>query len=117
MDINITAIERNIRFYGPPVALVLFSLLVALITRSSPAPAGFALILAPIASWVNTGALITAAGGTLWLLWRGWIEWRWERGEYEGGCDHCGGPVSHLDGRYGTYSKCKMCGATQKGWR
>jgi hypothetical protein len=116
MDINITAIERNLRLYAAPAFLIVLGLVgVLLIDPSGQGATGVGVLAIPIKRFVFAGAGVLTMVGALWLGYRGWLEWRWERGS-DGGCRKCGGSMQHLDGRYGTYSKCLMCGAKRKGY-
>jgi hypothetical protein len=113
---NITSIERNLRFYGPPGILLLIGMAgLLLIDPSGKGASGLSLIALPFSQFLFYGAGVITMFGLLWLGYRAWLEWRWERGELDGGCMKCGGVVKHHDGRYGAYSKCMMCGAKRKG--
>lgn len=116
MEFNMTAIERNLRYYGPPAALAVGCFIVGLLAAPGEATTGIASILLPIQKAVHFASLAATVAGLFWFSYRVWIGWRVEQGEYEGGCINCGGPMRHLDGRYGAYSKCKMCGAKREGW-
>lgn len=115
MDINITAIERNLRFYGAPAALTIFGLIGTLLIDPNPSGPVPVMILAPLAKGVFLACAAATAAGALWLGYRAVLEWRWQRGALDGGCLNCGGPMRHLDGRYGSYSKCMMCGSKREG--
>lgn len=56
-----------------------------------------------------------AVAGLLWMAWRVWLLWRWENGDLGGSCHNCAGTMSHHTGRYGDYSKCRMCGSKREG--
>ncbi|MCY1544850.1 hypothetical protein D9M68_807580 [compost metagenome] len=117
MDINITAIERNLRLYGLPAFLILIGLIGVILIDPSSAPTNPMLqAIAPIKKMAFYGAAGLGSFGALWALRMAWLEYRWSRGELDGGCHNCGGPMRHLDGRYGAYSKCLMCGSKRKGW-
>jgi hypothetical protein len=116
MDLNITAIERNLRYYGPPAIPLFAFIVVALLSYPDEPTGGTAGVLAQVWLWVHLGAVVGALLSSTWLGYRAWIDWRWERGEYDGGCDRCGGPMWQHTGRYGLYSKCQMCGAKREGW-
>lgn len=117
MNINVTAIERNIRLYALPGLLTLIGIgTMLLIDPSAASVRPFDQMIAPLKRGVFWVAVMLAVGGIVWSLYRAWLEFRWIRGELLGGCDNCGGPLRHLDGRYGAYSKCLMCGSKRKGW-
>lgn len=117
MDINITAIERNLRLYGLPTFLMLPGLAGIILIDPSSKPANpFLQMVAPLSHALFFGAAGLVVVGAIWALWNAWLEYRWMRGDLAGGCDHCAGPMRHLTGRYGAYSKCLMCGNTRKGW-
>ncbi|MNZ55669.1 hypothetical protein D3C78_736010 [compost metagenome] len=117
VDINITAIERNLRLYGLPAFLLLLGLAgVALIDPSAPPASQIEQVIAPIKRIVFLGAAALAAVSAVWCLWRAGLEYRWSRGALDGGCHNCSGPMRHFDGRYGPYSKCLMCESKRKGW-
>jgi len=118
LDINITALTRNFRLFAAPASLALISLSISLAVDSytpGSGPIGDAMMTAirPILLWGSFGGLIVGGG---WYAFNLWQLYRWENGNLVGGCDRCGGPVRHLNGRYGAYSKCKMCGGTRSGW-
>lgn len=117
MDINVTAIERNIRLYALPGLLTLIGIsAVLLIDPAAASTSPVDQIVAPLKRgifWVAVGFIMA---GIVWGLYRAWLEFRWMQGELLGDCDNCGGPLRHLDGRYGAYSKCLMCGSKRKGW-
>lgn len=117
MDINLTAIERNLRLYGVPGVVTVLGVAGTLLIDPHPAGAGLQKMLAPLASGAFIACMAASAVGALWLGWRAVLEWRWERGTLDGGCVSCGGVMRHLDGRYGAYSKCMMCGEKREGWR
>jgi len=114
---NFTAIARSFNLYGQPALLMAagtFGMLV-----SSPADVtavGIEQIVEELKSYVFLACAALAMAGSFWGLWRVWLDYRHSRGDVIGGCDCCGGTMRHLDGRYGAYSKCLMCGSTQKGW-
>jgi hypothetical protein len=116
MDINLTAVERNVRYYGPPAIPLIACFVVAMLTYPEAPASGVAGVLAQVWLWLHLGAVVGAMFSSIWLGYRAWIDWRWERGEYDGGCIQCGGPMRHLHGRYGAYSKCQMCGEKREGW-
>jgi hypothetical protein len=116
VDINITAIERNLRLYAAPGSLALLGLAgLLLVDPSGQGVTGLASMAVPIKRVVFAGAGVLTMVGALWLGYRGWLEWRWERGSV-GGCRKCGGSMQRLNGRYGPYSKCLMCGVKRKGY-
>lgn len=118
MDINVTAIERNVRRYALPGLLALIGVVAMLLIDPSATPTSvFEKIVAPLKKGMFWLAVGLALSGLTWGIYRAWLEFRWLQGELLGGCDHCGGPVRHLDGRYGAYSKCLMCGSKRNGWR
>lgn len=113
-----TALARSFRLFAAPAALILFSFSVSLAIGSytpdtNPIWDSMMQSIGPVLTWVSLTGLI--AGGA-WYGFNLWQLYRWERGNLEGGCDRCGGSVRHLNGRYGAYSKCKMCGGTRSGW-
>lgn len=116
MDINLTAIARNLRLYGPPGAITAGGLLGTLLINPHPVGPAPLMILAPLAKGMFIASLVAMAAGSLWLAWRAVLEWRWERGTLDGGCLNCGFVMRHLDGRYGAYSKCMRCGSKREGW-
>ena len=116
MDINITAIERSLRLYSAPGFLTLLGIVgLILIDPSGQGVSGVGVLAIPVKRFAFAAAGLIGIGGALWLGYRGWQEWRWERGELDGDCRECGGVVRHLTGRYGSYSKCMMCGAKRRG--
>lgn len=116
VDINITAIERNLRLYALPVAMMMIGVTASLLLDPVPARAGAPFgMLAPVMRYASLGFALLGLAGALWGGYRAWLEWRWGQGLSEGGCLRCGGDMQHLDGRYGSYSKCLMCGAKRKG--
>ncbi|WP_139199064.1 hypothetical protein [Pseudomonas panipatensis] len=117
MDINLTEIERSIRFYGPPGLLMLAGGVGSLLID----PSGASLnpidqIFMPLKQGLSMLAATAMVAGAVWGLWRVGVEYRWSRGLLDGGCERCDGPVRHKEGRWGPYSKCLMCGSTSKGW-
>lgn len=118
MEINITALMRNLRLFAAPVGLILISAFVlfgigSYIQGSNPILDSMMRTIGPVLTWASFAGLVAGGG---WYLFNLWQLHRWENGSLVGGCDHCGGPVSHLEGRFGEYSKCKMCGRTRSGW-
>ncbi len=116
MDINVTAIERNLRLYALPGALAVLGLIgVLLIDPSATSTDPNLKMVAPVKRVIFCGAASVAGFGLLWALYNAWLEHRWQQGDLIGGCDHCAGPMRHLNGRYSAYSKCLMCGSKRKG--
>lgn len=116
VGINITEIERNLRLYAAPGALVLIGMAGMFLIDPSPPQAGTAVdIVAQFAGFVFLGAALLCMAGLMWAGWRVYLEWRWMSGKSDGGCLNCGGDMRHLEGRYSRYSKCLMCGAKRKG--
>ncbi|MNN36510.1 hypothetical protein D3C81_1504090 [compost metagenome] len=118
MEVNITALARNLRLFAAPTGLVLISFFVSLSVGrytpgSNPIWDSMMLTIGPVLAWASLVGLVV---GGCWYSFNLWQLHRWENGTLVGSCDRCGGPVSHLDGRYGAYSKCKMCGGTRSGW-
>lgn len=115
MDINITAIERNLRLYGRPAAIMAFGLLVMLLVELMPEGSGALAMVGALRPWAGLLAAGVCLWGACWLGYEAWREWRWERGALDGGCLNCGGPMRHMTGRYGDYSKCHICGQKRGG--
>lgn len=116
VDINFTAIERNLRLYGMPGALILIGVVGMLLIDPAPDQASpVTAAIAPLARMAFIGSVLVALVGLIWMGWRVWLEWRWMSGKSDGGCLNCGGDMRHLEGRYSRYSKCLMCGAKRKG--
>lgn len=118
MEVNITALARNFRLFAAPVSLVLISFFVSLTigsytSGSNPILDAMMRTIGPALAWGSLAGLIAGGG---WYGFNLWQLHRWENGNLEGGCDRCSGPVRHLNGRYGAYSKCKMCGGTRSDW-
>lgn len=118
MDINITEILKYLRLFGRPTVLTLAGLIgMALLANHAESTGGIAAsVLAGVSRIFFPICAAIVLAGIAWLCWRLWLLYRWERGELNGGCHNCGGPVSHKDGRYGDYSVCIMCGSKRKGW-
>ncbi|UIP85001.1 hypothetical protein [Pseudomonas phenolilytica] len=112
MEINVTAVERSVRLFALPTALMLLGLALLAFTG------GAMDTLSPTLETVIVPARWFLAGlsglGALWFAWRLVLLYRWENGA-DGGCHRCGGFVRHLEGRWGDYSKCMMCGGTKSG--
>jgi hypothetical protein len=116
MDINITAIERNVRLYGQPILLALLGGAGMYLAGSWDHNAsGIKAALGPVMKYGFIGSAALCFAGLIWAAWRAYLEFRWSNGETAGGCNNCGGVMRHLSGRYGGYSKCMMCGRKQEG--
>lgn len=115
MDINITAIERNLRLFAAPGLLTLGGMVGMLLMDPNAPAEGITAGLEQIQRIAALIAAGTALGGSIWLAYRAWLAWRWETGSLEGGCNRCSGVMRHLGGKYGDYSKCLMCGAKREG--
>lgn len=116
VDINITAIERNLRLYALPGAMVVIGVVGSLLVDPNPAHTGTVVdMLEPAKRYVSLAFALVALAGALWGGYRAWLEWRWEQGMSSGGCLNCGGDMQQFEGRYGNYSKCLMCGSKRKG--
>ena len=109
---NITKVEQYVRVLALPVGCVLLGLFFGLIAGA----AKDSLYLASAAGYLAVGGFTLAAGGLLWSAWSLFQMERWENGAVIGTCPKCGGAESNLDGKYGPYSRCKMCGAKREGW-
>lgn len=116
MKINVTAVELGGRLFARPTALMLLGL--ALLAFTGGAMDIQNPLLRPTVEAVIVPTRWFLAGlsgwGALWLAWRCLLLYRWENGA-DGGCHQCGGFVRHLEGRWGDYSKCMMCGGTRSG--
>ena len=110
MEINVTAIERWVRQLATPVALILAGLVFVWAASKLEG------LFGTPAVGMHTWALAVPLVGLIWAAWRLWQMYRWEAGDLEGGCLSCGGPMSQHDGRYGPYSRCRMCGDKREGW-
>lgn len=115
---NITMIERMLRLFAAPSALVLVSMLAMSMLHGEPGASTDLLSSLTSHLWemLRWPLLATFAWGILWFFLNAWRLYRWESGEADGGCINCGGPMSHKDGRYGPYSKCLICGSKREGW-
>jgi len=115
MDINITAIERLVRLFAQPAALMIIPLIgYAFLpdpSSVSPVLAGMAQVFKPVGGVL----LVASLAGSGWMARRRGLLWKWESGDLDGGCDNCAGPMHHKDGRYGPYSVCMMCGSKREG--
>ncbi|SFC50349.1 hypothetical protein SAMN05216577_106157 [Pseudomonas citronellolis] len=110
-------LERAFRLYARPALLVIIGLIGMGFVAMTPESAGVLdQMLMPIKRAIFYGALAVSCGGFLWLCWSVYLEYRWARGDLDGGCHNCGGPMRHLSGRWGNYSKCLMCGSKREGW-
>jgi hypothetical protein len=117
MNIDFTAIERYLRLFALPVFLMLIGLLgLMLFSNAAPAEGLAAALLANVGRILLPASAALTIAACLWGAWNYWLLFRWERGDLQGGCIRCGGVMSHKDGRYGTYSVCKMCGSKREGW-
>jgi len=116
VEINVTAVERAVRLFALPTALMLLGLILlaftggAMDTLSPMLRPTLEAVIVP-ARWFLAGL---SCWGALWFAWRLLLMYRWENGA-DGGCHRCGGFVRHLEGRWGDYSKCMMCGGTKSG--
>lgn len=117
MNINITAIERYFRLFALPVFLMLIGLS-GMMLFSVPAPASnhASALLSNVGQILFPASAALTLVASIWTAWNCWLLFRWERGDLEGGCNRCGGVMSHKDGRYGAYSVCKMCSGKREGW-
>lgn len=115
MDINTTAIERNLRLFTQPGLLTLGGILGMLLLDPNGPAEGVTAILAQIQRIMALVAAGAAFVGSIWLAYRAWLAWRWETGSLEGGCSRCSGVMRHLGGKYADYSKCLMCGLKREG--
>lgn len=109
---NITKIERYVRVLALPV----FLMVVGGISVAVGVKAKDALLLASVAPYLAFGGLGAAVFGVFWMIWALFQMDRWERGSIVGTCPNCGGAESSLDGKYGPYRRCRMCGAKREGW-
>ncbi|WP_236450493.1 hypothetical protein [Stutzerimonas stutzeri] len=116
MEINVTAVERAVRLFALPMGLMLLGLALlaftgrALDIQSPMLRLTLEAVIVP-GRWFLVGL---SGWGAIWLAWRLLLLYRWENGA-DGGCHRCGGFVRHLEGRWGDYSKCLMCGGTRSG--
>lgn len=116
MDINLTAAARNYRLFAKPALITTIGVVGALlIVPDGPPTTQVEMLLARFQEWVFLGFSAMALIGSAWAIYRGWLEWRWERGELDGDCKCCAGPVENRTGRWGDYCRCMICGSTQKG--
>lgn len=115
MDINITAIERLVRLFRQPAALMICPLIGYTFLPDAeslpPVLAGMAQVFHAIGGVLLLASLV----GVAWSAKRCWTLWKWESGDFDGGCYNCAGPMQHKDGRYGPYSVCMMCGSKREG--
>ncbi|MFJ5295623.1 hypothetical protein ACIQAL_03725 [Pseudomonas sp. NPDC088368] len=117
MNVDLTAIQRNVRLFALPISLITVGLIGMLICaghddQTTPLAAMMTTVL-QVAFWA---ALTLAAIGASWLARNTWLLWRWESGELVGSCTTCGGVMQHRNGRWSQYSRCNMCGSTRQGW-
>jgi len=117
MNLDLTAIPRNVRLFALPILFSTVGLIGMLICaghgdRNTPLAAMMTGVL-QIAFWP---ALALALLGVSWLARNIWLLWRWQNGEVIGGCTTCGGVMRHEDGRWSQYSRCNICGSKRQGW-
>jgi hypothetical protein len=117
MNLDLTAIQRNVRLFALPILFSTVGLIGMLICaghddQSTPLAAMVTGVL-QIAFWP---AFALALIGASLLARNTWLLWRWESGELIGSCTKCGGVMQHRDGRWSQYSRCNMCGSTRQGW-
>jgi hypothetical protein len=117
MNLDLTAIQRNVRLLALPILFSAVGLIGMLICsgdddRSTPLAAMMIGVL-QIAFWP---ALALALIGVSGLARNIWLLWRWENGEPIGNCTECGGVMQRRDGRWSQYSRCNMCGSKRQGW-
>ncbi|OCX96142.1 MAG: hypothetical protein BFD77_00555 [Pseudomonas sp. CO183] len=114
MDINITSIVRHFRLFAAPIGLCFLGVIVVLVTSQWSPSSPVLLGLKPIAETTSLIGALAAIAGCLWVGWNLWLLYRWENGLVDSGCYSCAGPMRHLTGRYGDYSKCLMCGCKRE---
>lgn len=74
MNINVTAIERNIRLYALPGLLTLIGIgTMLLIDPSAASVRPFDQMIAPLKRGVFWVAVMLTVGGILWSLYRAWL--------------------------------------------
>lgn len=115
MDINITAIERLARLFALPAAATLLPLIIFAVLPDTDSSSQLLAELAALIHYIRGGLLLACLAGLAWAAKRCWTLWKWERGDLDGGCYNCAGPMHHKDGRYGPYSICLMCGSKREG--
>lgn len=109
---NVTKVERYLRVLASPITcMVAGGILVAIGVKAKDA-----LFLESVARYLAFGGLAATVVGLLWMIWVLFQMERWESGTVIGTCPTCGGVESNLDGRYGPYRRCRMCGAKREGW-
>jgi hypothetical protein len=117
MNLDLTAIQRNVRLFAVPILFSTMGLIGMLICaghddQSTP----LAMMMIGILGVAFWPCLALALVGAAWLARNTWLLWRWENGELVGSCTKCGGVMHHRDGRWSQYSRCNMCGSTRQGW-
>lgn len=116
MDINITEVERGLRFFGGPVCVTVVGLAgMAFVDQVTDIQGSFAVMVHQVATVAFLGMLAIFALGIAWTMRRGWLLYRLQRGDLVGNCQSCAGPMAHHSGRYGAYSKCLICGSKREG--
>lgn len=110
-------LDRRLRLYARPGMLLLIGLVLLFsVDPTAPVANPFEQVLVPVKKMLFFASIGLTAAGLVWGSWRAWLAYRWEAGKLDGGCENCGGPLQHREGRWGDYSKCIMCGSTRKGW-
>ena len=117
MNLDLTAIHRNVRLFASPIILTAAGLMGVLICvghddQSTP----MAIMMFGFLQILFWPAAVLSLGGIAWLARNTWLLWRWENGELIGSCTKCDGVMQHRDGRWSQYSRCNMCGSTRQGW-
>lgn len=116
MNLDLAAIQRNVRLFALPILFSTVGLIRMLICAGDDDQRTPLATMVPrilqIAFWPSFALALIGAS----LLARNtWLLWRWESGELIGSFTRCGGVMQHRDGRRSQYSRCNMCGSTRQG--
>lgn len=117
MDLDMTAIRRNIVLFALPTTLAVVGLIGMTFSAGyDDHSSALAVMVSGVFRMLFWPFAVLEFVALVWLARNAWQLWRWLNGELEGGCVQCGGTMQHKNGRWSQYSLCNMCGSTRQGW-
>lgn len=102
-----------LKLFRVPIFLCVFSIVILLFATHAFDGLANNQLLTGISDLLTKGisilSIVLFSTGILWGAYCGYRLWQWGKGSGDF-CHNCGGMTEEMEGRYGPYHKCLLCG-------